>query len=122
MAYLKMKQPCLDYSSVIIVIIVFILCVSGIAGYYLYIEHQVKMLTKEPEKKNKITINILAAGFTMAYAAMLMPTAKETLDFIIYGLKVELYSLTKALIFLGMIVTGLVTGGTAIASKIKGKQ
>lgn len=110
------KTTCIDYTELIVVTIV---CVSLLVAYYLYIDNQVKMIKDKPEKTNKITVRILAAGFTLAYAAMQIPTAKETLDFHVYSLSVELYSLTKAIIFLGMIGFGLVTGGTFL-SNIKG--
>lgn len=77
------------------------------------------MVVNKPEKTNKITVRVLAAGFTLAYAAMQIPTAKETLDFHVYTVSIELYSLTKAIIFLGMIGFGLITGGTFL-SNIKG--
>lgn len=113
-----MKPTCLDVTNIVIVLI---FCVSGMVCYYLYIDHHIRMLSKAPEKKNKITVKILAAGFSMAYAAMLLPTAKETLDFQIYKISIELYSITKALIFLGMVGFGLITGGTYL-SNVKGKQ
>jgi len=74
-----------------------------------------------PEKTNKITVKILAAGFVIAYGAMLLPPAKETLDFQVYHVSIQLYSITRALIFLGMIGFGLITGGTYL-SNFKGKQ
>lgn len=108
--------PCVNYTQILGVGIV---CISLLVAYYIYIDHQIKMATKQPEKTNKITIRVLAAGFTLAYAAMQIPTAKETLDFHVYSLSIELYSVTKALIFLGMIGFGLITGGTFL-SNIKG--
>ena len=119
MGYLKMTAKlCYDITTVVIV---FLLCASGIVAYYLYIDSQIKKVVSMPEKTNKITIKILAAGFTMAYAAMLLPTAKETLDFQVYHISIELYALTKALLFLGMLGFGLITGGTYL-SNFKGKQ
>lgn len=79
------------------------------------------MLANKPDTKNKITVRVLAAGFTMAYSIMLLPTSKEALDFFIYGLKIELYAITKAMIFLGALGFGLITGGTALSTLIKGK-
>lgn len=90
-------------------------------AYYIYIDYHIKMLSQTPEKKNKITVKILAAGFAMAYAAMLLPTAKETLDFDVYTVQIRLYFITRALVFLGMIAFGLITGGTYL-SNFKGKQ
>lgn len=113
-----MKHNCVDWTNVIIV---FIICTSGIAGYYIYIEYHIKMYKESPEKKNKITVKILAAGFSMVYALMLLPTSKETLDFQIYKMHIELYAITKAIIFLGLITFGLITGGTYL-SNFKGKQ
>lgn len=107
---------CVDYTELIIVTIV---CLALLVAYYLYIDHQIKMVVNKPEKTNKITVRVLAAGFTLAYAAMQIPTAKETLDFHVYTVSIELYSLTKAIIFLGMIGFGLITGGTFL-SNIKG--
>ncbi len=99
--------------------IVTVICVALITGYYFYIDYQIKMLAKRPEKKNKITVRVLAAGFSMAYSAMLLPTAKETLDFQVYAVHVELYYLIRAIIFLGAIGFGLITAGTFL-SNIKG--
>jgi len=110
------REACVNYTQIIGVGIV---CVSLLVAYYFYIDHQVKMAANKPEKSNKITIKVLAAGFALAYGAMLVPTAKDTLDFQIYSMRIELYSLTKALIFLGMIGFGLLTGGTFL-SNIKG--
>ena len=107
--------------DITMVVIVFLVCGSGILAYYLYIESQVRKIVNTPEKTNKITIKILAAGFAMAYGAMLLPPARETLDFQIYHISIQLYSITRALIFLGMIGFGLITGGTFL-SNIKGKQ
>lgn len=78
------KIPCIDYSQIAVV---FILCFTIIVVYYLYINKQVKMLANNPDAKNKITVRVLAAGFTMAYSIMLLPTSREALDFVIYGLK-----------------------------------
>lgn len=113
-----MPKTCYD---VTIVIIIAIVCGAVLKGYYIFLDHQFKMLHQAPEKKNKITVKILAAGFAMAYIAMLAPTAKETLDFQVYKVHVELYSVTKALLFLGAIGFGLITGGTFLTN-IKGRQ
>lgn len=111
--------PCTDYTKIAMVSIV---CITLIIGYYLFIEYNVKMLTKKPNSTNKITVRVLAAGFTMAYCIMLLPTSKEALDFQVRGTVIELYSVTKALIFLGAIGFGLITGGTSLSSLVKGKS
>lgn len=103
-----------------LVIIVALICGAALKGYYIFLDHQLKMLNQAPEKKNKITVKILAAGFAMAYGAMLLPTSRETLDFQIYSLHIELYAIVRVIIFLGMIVFGLITGGTYL-SNFKGK-
>lgn len=110
------KADCIDYTQLISI---FIVCMAFVVGYYIYIDYQIKMVTTKPEKKNKITVRVLAAGFAMAYSAMLLPTAKETLDFQVYQVHVELYFVTRALLFLGMVGFGLITGGTFL-SNIKG--
>lgn len=112
----SIRETCVNYTQIIGVSII---CVSLLVAYYIYIDHQIKMATNKPEKSNKITIKVLAAGFALAYGAMLVPTAKEALDFQFYSIRIELYSLTKALMFLGMIGFGLLTGGTFL-SNIKG--
>lgn len=111
-----MTEPCIDYTQIVIV---GILSVALLVGYYLYIDYQVKMVTNKPEKKNKITVRVLAAGFSIAYSTMLLPMAKETLDFQLYSVKIELYYIIRALIFLGAIGFGLITAGTFL-SNIKG--
>lgn len=110
------NEPCVDYTQIIIV---GFLLVGFLIAYYKYIDYQVKMLNSRPEKKNKITVRVLAAGFSIAYSTMLLPTAKETLDFQLYTVKIELYYLIRALIFLGAIGFGLITAGTFL-SNIKG--
>jgi hypothetical protein len=114
---LNHNNGCVDYTYWGVITI---LCVTGIIVYYLYLDAQFKKAVKTPEKANKITIRVLAAGFTLAYGAMLLPTSKETLDFHLYSFNVQLYSITRAIIFLGMIVTALITGGTYLAKFIKG--
>jgi len=89
-------------------------------GYYYYIDKQVGVIVKQPEKANKSIIKILAAGFTAAYIVMLFPNSKETLDFKFYQWDVQLYAITKSLVFLCALGFGAVTGGTYLA-KIKGK-
>jgi hypothetical protein len=113
-----MEIKCTDYTQIALVLVV---CTTLIVAYYFYIDYQIKMATNKPNASNKITIRVLAAGFTMAYGVMLFPTSREALDFQIYGLKIELYALIKALIFLGALGFGLVTGGTALSTLIKGK-
>jgi uncharacterized membrane protein YedE/YeeE len=113
-----MKIECTNYTQIALVAVV---CMTLIIAYYLYIDHQIKMATDKPNATNKITIRVLAGGFTMAYSIMLFPTSREALDFQLYGLKIELYALIKAIIFLGMLGFGLITGGTALSTLIKGK-
>lgn len=114
---MKPNEPCIDYTQIITVILVsFVL----LTAYYKYLDYQVKMLTKKPETKNKITVRVLAAGFVAAYVVMLLPTSKETLDFQVYSTKIELYNLLKAVIFIGALTFGLITGGTYFSSIIKG--
>jgi len=80
------------------------------------------MAVKKPDSINKITIKVLAAGFTAMYCVMLLPTSKEALDFQVYGLKIELYALTKAIIFLVALGLGSITGGSELSKLIKGKS
>ncbi len=100
--------------------------ISVIAGavflrcYFYYIDKQVHLIVKQPEKANKSIIKILAVGFGSAYVAMLFPNAKETLDFNFYSWQIQLYSITKAIVFLCAIGFGSITGGTFLA-KFKGK-
>lgn len=112
------KQNCTNYTQIIVVSIV---CLTLAIAYYFYIEYKIKMAVNKPDASNKITIQVLAAGFTMAYSIMLLPTSKEALDFQLYGMKIELYSITKALVFLGLLSFGLLTGGTQLSKLIKGK-
>lgn len=109
---------CTNYTQIASVSIV---CLTLIVAYYLYIEYHIKMLLNKPATNNKITVRVLAAGFTMAYTIMLLPTSKEALDFQLYGLKIELYAITRAMIFLGALGFGLITGGTFLSTLIKGK-
>lgn len=112
------KQLCYDVTWIVIsAIIGFVV----IRCYFYYIDKQVHLIVKEPEKANKSVIKILAAGFGAAYVAMLFPNAKETLDFNFYSWQVQLYSITKAIVFLCAIGFGSITGGTFLA-KFKGKQ
>ena len=112
------KQACIDYTQIILVVI---LCLTLLTAYYLYIDHQIRMLANKPDSKNKITIRVLALGFAMGYSVLLLPFSKESLDFQFYGLKIELYAVTKAIFFLGVLLCGLVTGGTGLSTLIKGK-
>ena len=113
---MTVTEPCIDYTQIVTVVLI---SFALLTAYYKYIDYQVKMLAKRPEKKNKITVRVLAAGFVVAYGVMLFPTAKETLDFQIYSMKIELYNIIRAIIFLGALTFGLITGGTYL-SNIKG--
>lgn len=113
-----MKVDCTNYTQIALIVVI---CVTIIAAYYFYIDYQIRMATNKPDTKNKITIRVLAMGFTVAYSIMLLPTSKEALDFQLYGLKIEMYALVKATIFLGALGFGLVTGGTALSTLVKGK-
>jgi len=110
------NEPCIDYTKIIVLIITGCLL---LLAYYKYIDYQVKMVTLKPERKNKITVRVLAAGFVAAYLVMLMPMSKETLNFQVYSFKIEMYTTIRAIIFLGAITFGLITGGTFL-SNIKG--
>ena len=114
-----MNVDCTNYTQVALVVVI---CVTIIAAYYFYIDYQIRMATNKPDTKNKITIRVLAMGFTVAYSIMLLPTSREALDFQVYGLKIELYAMVKAAIFLGALGFGLVTGGTALSTLVKGKS
>lgn len=113
-----MKVDCTNYTEIALVVV---LCVTIIAAYYFYIDYQIRMATNKPDTTNKITVRVLAMGFAVAYTIMLLPTSKDALDFQLYGMKIELYALVKAAIFLGALGFSLVTGGTALSTLVKGK-
>lgn len=113
-----MPKICYDITFIVIAVI-FAFC--ALRAYYYYIDKQVNIIVKQPEKTNKSIIKILAAGFTAAYIVMLLPNSKETLDFKFYQWEIQLYAVTKALVFLCAIGFGSVTGGTYLA-KLKGKS
>lgn len=113
---MKPNEPCIDYTQIITVILV---SFALLTAYYKYIDYQVTMLAKRPEKKNKITVRVLAAGFAAAYAIMLTPAAKETLNFQIYSIEIEAYNILKAIIFLCAMAFVVLTGGLW-ATNIKG--
>lgn len=115
-----MPKICYDFTFIVIVIAV-IFAFAGLRAYYYYIDKQVNIIVKQPEKTNKSIIKILAAGFTAAYIVMLFPNSKDTLDFKFYQWEIQLYAVTKALVFLCAIGFGSVTGGTYLA-KLKGKS
>lgn len=112
------KSACFDYTIIVLVCIV---CLTCLAAYYFYIDSQIKMLVKEPQTKNKITIRILALGFAMGYSVLLLPFSKDSLDFQFYGLKIELYAVTKAIFLLASLGFGSITGGTGLSTLIKGR-
>jgi len=114
-----MQKICYDVTSIIIATI---LGVCALCMYYIYIYNHVRDIVEMPEKTNKITIKILASGFTAAYALMMLPFVKETLDFDVYTVQVRLFYIVRLILFFGMIIFGLVTGGTFLANFIKGKQ
>lgn len=113
------QEACTNYTQLISISIV---CITLLVAYYFYIDYQVRMATNRVTKSNKITIQVLAAGFTAMYAIMLLPTSKEALDFQVYGIRIELYAITKAIIFLIALGLGSVTGGNALSKLIKGKS
>lgn len=114
-----MKEICYDVTGIIIAAI-FGAC--ALCMYYIYIYNRIRDIVDMPEKTNKITIKILASGFTVAYFAMMLPVFKETLDFDVYNVQVRLFYIVRLILFFGMIIFGLVTGGTFLANFIKGKQ
>ena len=112
-----MPKICYDITFIVVASIFGFLTLRG---YFYYIDKQVGAIVKQPEKTNKSIIKILAAGFTAAYIVMLFPNSKETLDFKFYQWEIQLYAVTKALVFLCAIGFGAITGGTYLA-KLKGK-
>jgi hypothetical protein len=44
----------------------------------------------KPVKSRKITVRVLAAGFSAAWAVMQIPYSKTTLDFVYYGYHIDL--------------------------------
>ena len=75
---------------------------------------------EQQEESKRITIRVLALGFTAAFGIMQLSMAKDSLDFKVYGHSIELYGVVKAIIFLGMIGFGIITGGTFLVSMVKG--
>ncbi len=121
-----MNNLCPDFTKFVIAnaLITVMICFAALMAfkyYYKFIDQQILKVVAKPESKNKITFKVLAVGFGAAYGVMILPLAKEALDFTVYTVKVELYSVTKALVFIGMITFGALTGGTQLAN-IKGKQ
>lgn len=113
------REICYNLTGIIIAGL-FLFC--GVCVYYIYIYNKVKQIVEMPEKTNKITIQILASGFTVTYFAMMLPVFKETLDFDVYNVQIRLFYVVRLILFFGMIIFGLVTGGTFLANFIKGKQ
>jgi hypothetical protein len=122
---LKMKIPieCPEFTKYLLanIALTVLICASFLYFYDRFIDRQIKKVVTKPEAKNKITIKILAVGFSAAYCVMLFPMAKDTLDFQVYQTKIELYSITKALIFVAALTFGAISGGASLAN-IKGKQ
>jgi hypothetical protein len=120
---MKNPLPCPEYSRFLILnaLITTIICLVLLYLYWKFIDTQITKVVNKPEAKNKITVKILAVGFSAAYCIMLFPMAKETLDFQVYSVRIELYSVTKALIFVAALTFGSITGGASL-SNIKGKQ
>jgi hypothetical protein len=123
---MKNPLPCPEVKEIVIAnvcltIIASVAAIVALRYYYKYIDKQILKVVNKPESKNKITFKVLAVGFGAAYGIMMLPMAKETLDFMVYGIKIELHAVTKAIVFIGMITFGAITGGTQL-SNIKGKQ
>ena len=112
-----MTKVCYDITYIIISgIFIF----ASLKAFYYYVDKQVKVIVNQPQKTNKSIVKVLALGLGSAYVAMLFPQAKETLDFKFYSYTIQLYSITKAIVFLGAIGFGSISGGTILA-RFKGK-
>ena len=74
-----------------------------------------------PEKGKKVTVRVLAAGFTMVFGIMQLPYSKQTLDVTYYTYHVDLYTPINILIFLLMIGFNVIVGGTFLTN-IKGND
>lgn len=75
----------------------------------------------KPVKSRKITVRVLAAGFSAAWAVMQIPYSKTTLDFVYYGYHIDLFIPVNVILFIGMMGFGIVTGGTYLTN-IKGND
>lgn len=78
----------------------------------------VVQMEKDPSG-SKITIRVLAAGFTSAWLTMQIPYAKTTLDVTYYTYHIDIYTPVNIFLFLGMITFGIVVGGTYL-TRLKG--
>jgi hypothetical protein len=74
-----------------------------------------------PEKSHKITVRVLAAGFSAAWSIMQIPYCKTTLDFVYYGHHIDLFIPVNVILFIGMMGFGVITGGTFLTN-IKGND
>jgi predicted membrane protein len=78
-----------------------------------------KVNETKAEKPHKITIRVIAAGSTAAWLIMQVPYAKETLDVVYYNRHLDFYIPINIALFLLMIISGIITGGTYLTN-IKG--
>lgn len=86
----------------------------------LYVIYKIRKVNEhKPEKHNKITIRVVAAGSAAAWALMQIPYSKATLDVVYYNRHIDLYTPINIALFLLMIVSGVITGGTYLTN-IKG--
>lgn len=74
-----------------------------------------------PQRTKKITIRVLSAGFSAAWAVMQLPYSKTTLIFKYYGHEVDLHTPLNVLLFFGMIGFGIITGGRFLTNQ-KGNE
>jgi phosphoglycerol transferase MdoB-like AlkP superfamily enzyme len=113
---ISIHEICFNYTQLALTSIM-VLC--ALYAYYHYINNHIRKLVNKPEKTNKITIRVLAAGVTAAFLTMQIPYSRTTLDVNYYSYHVDLYTPINIILFLGMIGLNIVVGGTFLTN-IKG--